>query len=64
VVVAYCPERKQALYKVNAGTRIAGSAVLDVQPFKGLTVVTYLAFTTLDQKKVSDSKFTGELLVN
>jgi len=64
VVVVYCPERKQSLYKINAGTRIAGTATLDVTPFLGLTVVTYLAFTTIDQKKVSDSRFTGELLVN
>lgn len=64
VVVVYCPERKQSLYKINAGTRIAGTATLDVTPFVGLSVVTYLAFTTIDQKKVSDSRFTGELLVN
>jgi hypothetical protein len=64
VVVVYCPQRKQALYKINAGTRIAGTATLDVTPFQGLTVVTYLAFTAIDQGKVSDSRFTGELLVN
>ena len=64
VVVAYCPERKQALYKINASTRGTGSATLDVQPFLGLTVVTWLGFTTIDQSKVSDSKFTGQLLVN
>lgn len=64
VVVVYCPERKQALYKINASTRDAGTATLDVQPFVGLTVVTYLGFTAIDQSKVSDSRFTGELLVN
>jgi hypothetical protein len=64
VIVAYCPERKQAIYKINASTRTDGSAVLDVQPFVGLTVVTYLGFTSLNQSKISDSVFTGELVVN
>ena len=64
VLVVYCPARKQSLYKINAGTRIAGTATLDVTPFQGLTVVTYLACTTIDQGRVSDSIFTGELLVN
>jgi len=64
VLVVYCPQRKQSLYKINAGTRVAGTATLDVTPFQGLTVVTYLAFTTIDQSRVSDSMFTGELLVS
>jgi hypothetical protein len=64
VIVVYCPERKQAIYKINASTRADGTATLDVQPFVGLTVVTYLGFTSLNQSKISDSVFTGQLLVN
>jgi hypothetical protein len=64
VIVAYCPERKQTLYKVNASTRADGTAILDVTPFIGLTVVTYLSFTSPNQSKISDSVFTGELLVS
>ena len=64
VIVVYCPERKQAIYKINASTRGDGTATLDVQPFVGLTVVTYLGFTSLNQSKISDSVFTGQLLVN
>jgi len=64
VIVAYCPEKKQALYKINASTRSNGTAILDVTPFLGLTVVTYLCFTSPNQSKFSDSVFTGELLVS
>lgn len=64
VIVAYCPERKQAIYKINASTRADGTAVLDVLPFVGLTVVTYLGFTSLNQSKISDSVFTGELIAS
>jgi hypothetical protein len=64
VIVAYCPERKQAIYKINASTRADGTAILDVQPFVGLTVFTYLGFTSLNQSKISDSVFTGELIAS
>lgn len=64
VIVAYCPERKQALYKINASTRANGTATLDVTPFIGLTVITYLSFTSPNQGKFSDSVFTGELVVS
>jgi len=64
IIVAYCPERKQAIYKINASTRCDGEAILDVQKVVGFKVVTYLGFTSLNQRRVSNSEFTGALELN
>lgn len=64
VIVVYCPEKKHAIYKFNAGMRGDGMAILDVQPLVGFTVVTYLGFTSLNQCLISNSVFTGQFWVN
>ncbi|MEO6135399.1 MAG: DUF6266 family protein [Ginsengibacter sp.] len=58
IVVAYCPDLKQAVFSLNAGSRSAGNASLPVSPFENLTVATCVAFINKDGD-VSDSVFSG-----
>ena len=63
IVVAYCPERKQCIYKLYAGTREQGNATLDVPAFTNKEVVTWLAFISEDGLTISDSVFTGRFMI-
>jgi hypothetical protein len=63
IVVIYCPETKQCRYRLYGTTRASQAATLDVTPFVGKAVVTYLAFIAEGRDAVSDSVFTGEFLV-
>jgi hypothetical protein len=63
IVVAYCPFFKHCLYVVYGPERESNTATLDVVPFMGKTIHTWLSFITEDGSKVSDSTYTGELVV-
>jgi hypothetical protein len=63
VLVAYCAVLQQAAFSLNAGFRKDGVAVLNVAPFKGYTVQTWIGFISSDEKNVSDSVWVGEWAV-
>lgn len=64
ILVAYCPALKQAIYTTGGGTRSALTGDLDVSPFSGHTVQTYIGFLAYDGRKVSNSFFTGAVPVS
>jgi hypothetical protein len=64
IVVIYCPETRQCRYRLYGSTREQELATLDVTPFVGKTVVTWLAFIAEDRDAVSDSVYTGQLVVS
>ncbi len=64
VLVAFCPGLNQAISTNSDGTRNSGSATLDVSPFAGQTIETWIAFITVDGEDASNSFYTGELVVS
>lgn len=64
VIVAYNPERQEALYDLDAGSRRDGMAVV-IAPdtWIGEEVETYLAFISEDLKLTSDSIYAGRVEV-
>lgn len=64
VLVAYFPESKTAEFTVNGGPRSKGNARLDLVRNSTPTLVeTYIAFLSADHKKVSNSIYTGQLIL-
>ena len=61
-VAAYNEELGHWIYIQKAAARNAGTYILDVTPFSGKPVQTYLGFMSADRKKISKSLYTG--LVN
>lgn len=64
VLVAFCPTLRQAIYTTAGGERSALTGDLDVTPFSGLAVETYIGFISADGKKVANSYFTSEVTVS
>lgn len=64
VLVAYCPTLRQAIYTTAGGMRSALTGDLNVTPFSGLAVETYIGFISADGRKVANSYFTGEVTVS
>lgn len=64
VLVAYCPVLRQAIYTTAGGNRDSLTGDLDVSPFAGQSVQTYIGFITADGRKVANSYFTGEVAVS
>jgi hypothetical protein len=62
VMVIYCPETKQALYKTGAG-RNSGTDTLNAANFTGKTVETWLTFASAGEKEYSSSIYTGQVVV-
>lgn len=58
-VAAYNPDTKRWVQKQKIATRNAGTCTLDVPAFSGKTMQTYIGFTSADNKKISDSQYTG-----
>jgi len=63
ILVAYCPEIKQAIYTTNGGNRSALTADLNLLTFKSKVVETYIGFISADGS-VASSIFTGEVTVS
>jgi Family of unknown function (DUF6266) len=63
ILVAYCPEMKQAIYTTNGGNRNALTADLNLLTFKSKVVETYIGFISADGS-VASSIFTGEVTVS
>jgi Family of unknown function (DUF6266) len=61
-VAAYNPESGRWISIEKAASRNTGTYTLDVAPFSGKPVQTYLGFMSADRRKVAPSQYTG--LVN
>ena len=58
-VAAYCEEKNNWQYELDATNRKAGRYSLDVQAFSGKKVHGYIGFLSPDGTEVSDSLYTG-----
>lgn len=63
ILVAYCPTLKQAIYTLAGANRSALTGALNVLPFSGLAVETWIGFIS-DSGHVANSVFTGEVTVS
>ena len=63
VLVAYCKNYNLTMYSIGSAARSAKAGVLDVSNFNGFTVETWIAFLNEDGSMVSNSIYTGELMV-
>ena len=63
ILVVYCPDKKQCIYTTTGADRSTGVSQLNVNPFIGLLVQTYIGFLSTDGRDISNSYFTGELTV-
>lgn len=64
ILVAYCPEMRQAIFTANGGKRSELTADLNALTFKGKTVETYIGFLSVDGRNSAISIFTGEVMVS
>lgn len=64
VLLAYCPTLRQAIYTTSGGLRSAMTGDLNLSPFTGLQVQTYIGFISADGRKVANSYFTGQVTVS
>lgn len=64
ILVAYCPTLKQAVYTTAGGMRSALTGELNLLPFSGEQVETWIGFISDDGKNVATSTFTGEVTVS
>ena len=64
ICVVHCPGFSMTLFTKGTSTRQSGSFVFgDAKQFKGKQVETWLAFISADGKEVSDSVYTGNLVI-
>jgi len=63
ILAVYCPARQQCIFTTIGANRGTGAGNIDVTPFAGETVQTYIAFITEDGKDMSNSFYTGELVI-
>jgi len=61
IAVAYCEALQQAEFRLNAGLRKDGEAVLNAGVFKGYEVETWIGFLSSDETNASDSVWTGKI---
>jgi hypothetical protein len=64
ILVAYCPALKQAIYTTAGGLRSALTGELNLLPFSGQPVETWIGFISDDGHNVATSIFTGEVSVS
>jgi len=64
ILVAYCPTQRQAIYTTAGGLRSALTGELNLLPFSGLAVETYIGFISDNGRSVATSIFTGEVTVS
>src|SRR6185503_19313947 len=64
ILVAYCPVRQQAIYTTAGGLRSALTGELNLLPFSGLAVETWIGFIAADGGNIASSIFTGEVTVS
>jgi hypothetical protein len=59
ILVGYAPQLQQAICTLYGGFRKDGKALLNVAPFKGYAVETWIGFLSKDETDASDSVWTG-----
>ena len=64
ILVAYCPELRQAIYTLAGGLRSDLTGELNVLPFSGLVVQTWVGFISESGRLIATSNFTGEVTVS
>ena len=64
ILVAYCPSLKQAIYTTAGGPRSGLTAELNLLPFSGLAVETWIGFISENGLSIANSSFTGEVTVS
>jgi hypothetical protein len=64
ILVAYCPELRQAIYTTAGGLRSDLTGELNLLPFSGLAVETWIGFISESGNLVATSIFTGEVTVS
>jgi hypothetical protein len=64
ILVAYCPVLRQAIYTTAGGLRSDMTGELNLLPFSGLAVETYIGFIADNGRNVATSIFTGEVTVS
>ena len=64
ILVAYCPEMRQAIFTINEATRSELTADLNALTFKGKAVETYIGLLSVDGSNSAISIFTGEVTVS
>ena len=64
ILVAYCPEQRQAIYTTAGGLRSDLTGELNLLPFSGLAVETYIGFISESGFSIATSIFTGEVTVS
>lgn len=63
ILVVYCPARQQCIYTTIGADRSTGAATINVAPFNGEDVHTYIAFIAANGKDMSNSFYTGDLAI-
>ena len=64
ILVAYCEALNQTIYLTANAYRNTGSATLNLLPFAGRSVHTWLAFVSNDGKDLTNSVYTGLVIVS
>jgi hypothetical protein len=64
IFVAYCPDLRQAIYTTAGGLRSDLTGELNLLPFSGLAVETWIGFISESGNIVANSIFTGEVTVS
>ena len=63
ILVAYCPEMKEATYTIGAALREYEVVELDVSAYMGQTLHTWIIFRSSNWKYISNSEYTGAFVV-
>lgn len=64
ILAVYCAARQQCIYTTLGADRSTGAASINVSPFAGETVQTYIGFIAASGKDMSNSFYTGELTIS
>jgi len=64
ILVAYCPSNRHAIYTTAGGLRSGLTGELNLLPFSGLAVQTYIGFISESGLSIATSIFTGEVIVS
>lgn len=64
ILVAYCEVLNKCIFTTTGPPRNAYKAKLEIAAFRGRAVHTWLSFIAADGKEVSDSIYTGKVIVD
>lgn len=64
ILVAFCPALRQAIFTTTGGDRSLLTGELNLLPFSGLEVETWIGFISTSGTSVATSIFTGEITVS